>query len=329
VDTNGVRQFELTLDPGAEVYRVFRGDWTGQVAAPYLLAERRPDGVSLVFNKFGDPGVAHYRIYGGTSAQPTNLLASSAAPLALITNVVSGVINYFRVTAVGTNGVESPFSNEESVFVRELILPNGEILVNGDFSEGATGWEWRVLPPASGQWIVTNGVSWFSLKSGGVYTDQLQLEQPALSLTEGKQYVFAFDAWSVFPRLIEARVQSDAAPGVNYSQTQPLTVTPATNRFEFAFTMKQPTDSNARVVFNLGSLAHDVYIDNVSLRERIGLPGDFDNDGCVGWMDLSVLACQWQEAEDELEADLDADGRVDFRDFAIQANHWAGDPFCP
>ncbi|MCX6927268.1 MAG: aryl-sulfate sulfotransferase, partial [Verrucomicrobia bacterium] len=61
LDQAGVKQLEMSLTPGSDLYRSWRGPWDGVVALPYLIAESYPDNVTLIFNKFGDTNVNFYR----------------------------------------------------------------------------------------------------------------------------------------------------------------------------------------------------------------------------------------------------------------------------
>ena len=70
----------------------------------------------------------------------------------------------------------------------------------------------------------------------------------------------------------------------------------------------------------MGTSAYDVYLDNVSLMAVI--PGDFDFDGCVEFVDLAVLVGAWLEDESGLGENLDGSGRVDIKDFAIFGENW-------
>lgn len=100
VDSNGAKQFEMNLVGFNTIYRVYRFPWEGVVKVPYLIIEPYLDNTTLLFNKFGDTNVAYYRIYGGTTPQPTNLLANSSTTLKRLTNLENGRLYYFRVTAV-------------------------------------------------------------------------------------------------------------------------------------------------------------------------------------------------------------------------------------
>jgi hypothetical protein len=323
VDPKGVKQFELSLVPSADTYRAFRFPWHGVVAAPYLIVEPQQDNLALIFNKFGDPAVDYYRIYGGTAPAPTNLVATSTRTLKHLTNVVNRVRNYFRVTAVDANGTESDFSNEENVLVN-LITPGKPMVVNGDFSQGTNGWIWAVTGGAAAGWSITNGVSFFDITNGGSSTASVQLRQAGLPLIQGQKYVLEFDAWTQGPRYIQAQVQQDVSPYANYSTIAYSYLTPTPTHYRYGFTMQRASDFTARLVFNLGTSVYDVFLDNVSLFAP--LPGDFNLDGRVDLQDLAVMAGQWLKRQANLVSDVDGDGKVDFKDFWIFGENWSGGP---
>jgi len=237
-------------------------------------------------------------------------------------------VNYFRVTAVSTNGVESGYSNEESLLVN-ITLPGGNMVLNGDFTQGSSEWSWVVTAPASAQLDVSAQSGHFQIASGGTYISDVQLSQAGMSLIQGKEYTLEFDAWSAAPRVFEAKVEENTGNGINYSGIQPFTAIPVPTHYSYTFTMNSPTDNDARVAFNGGVLPHDVYVDNVTLVQRVYAPGDFNWDGCVGFDDLQVLTGEWQEQQGGLTGDLNGDGQVDFADFVIFAEGWTGDGFCP
>ncbi|MDH4238081.1 MAG: aryl-sulfate sulfotransferase [Phycisphaerae bacterium] len=317
VDPNGVKQFEMNLLPASDLYQVHRFPWDGMVEVPYLVVESSPDYITLIFNKFGDPNVDYYRIYGGTTPQPTTVIATSTSTLKHISEgLENGLRYYFRVTAVDTNGMESDYSNEESSVV-SFTGPGQNMVLNEDFCRGQDSWIWEVGGSANATWNIENGVSHFDITNGGIQISDVQLKQNGMKLVRGKEYVFEFDAWSDLPRIIEAKVGQDESPWTNYSKIGYSSVTPNPTHFRYPFTMQDASDYNARVVFNMGASSYDVYLDNVSLINV--LPGDFYFDGCVWFDDLAVLTDEWLEEGSGLTADLQDNGRVDFNDFAIFA----------
>jgi len=318
VRPNGTKAFEMNWVDGYEAYRVWRCEWQGMALKPNLVVEPFPDNLTLIFNKFGDPNVAYYRIYGGTEPQPTTVLATSAQTLKRLSEgLENGLQYYFRVTAVDIHGTESDYSNEESAVVT-FTEPGQNMVLNGDFCRGQDSWIWEVGSAASAVWNIENGVSHFNITSGGNVLPDVQLRQAGIRLVRGKQYVFEFDAWSDLPRIIEAKVGQDESPWTNYSKIGYSSITPNPTHFRYPFTMQDPSDYNARVVFNMGTSSFDVYIDNVSLITV--LPGDFDCDGCTRFDDLAVLTSEWLEEQSGLIADLQDNGKVDFNDFAIFAD---------
>ena len=321
VRPDGTKAFEMNWSAqNSKSYRVFKFPWDGVVDVPYLIVDPQPDNVTLIFNKFGDPNVAYYRIYGGTSPGPTTLLDTSTSTLKRLTDFENGSRYYFRVKAVDVRGRESDYSNEENTVVN-IIKPGQNMVLNGDFSQGKDSWIWEVGGSASAAWTIEDGVSHFDITGEGSQISDVQLRQAGMKLTQGKRYLFEFDAWCTpTPRLLEAKVGQDNSPWTNYSKNVPFTITPNRTYYRYPFVMEDTSDYNARVVFNTGTSAIDVYIDNVSLINV--LAGDFDFDGCVEFDDLGVLAGAWLEEESGLAENLDGSGVVDIKDFAIFGESW-------
>jgi len=263
VDTNGIKRFELSLLPGANCYRVFRFPWNGMAAAPYLIVEAQVDNTTLVFNKFGDHSVASYRIYGGPSPEPTNLMAVSSSTIKQFTDLQNGHY-FFRVTSVSAEGAESPFSNEESVNVN-IIPPGQNIVRNGDFFVGGNSWVLTLNGSAFAGWSLEHGVSHISVTNCGTAMSDIQLRQDGLALAQGKKYVLEFDAWSSHTRHIDVQIAQSVSPFVNYSHITPPFLTANPTHYRYVFTMQQPSDFSASLLFNLGTSSEDVYLGNVAL----------------------------------------------------------------
>jgi hypothetical protein len=264
VDSNGVKQLELNLTPGRDLYRSWRSPWDGVVPVPYLIVEPYPDNVTLIYNKFGDTNVGSYRIYGGTSPQPTALLATTPSTLAHLNNLQNNQQYYFRVTAVAKDGTESGYSNEETVMVN-LVQPGQNLVQNGDFSAGTNGWTWVTNNTGSGTFNVVTGTCLIHITSAGTALSDLQLRQSGLKLIQGKQYVLEFDGSAVGgTHPIDIKLGQDQLPfAIYYTAAPTLRTTP--QHFTCGFTMTGATDLDTRLMFNLGGLARDVVLDNISL----------------------------------------------------------------
>jgi hypothetical protein len=147
------------------------------------------------------------------------------------------------------------------------------------------------------------------------------LRQAGLQLLQGKQYVLEFDAWAAARRSIEVRLGQNQSPWTSYKIVSP-SLTATTQHFSYPFAMQNPTDLNARLMFNLGASAIDVYLDNVTLF-RVA-PGDFNRDRYVDFNDLAAFTSQWLQQGAGLTADLDGDGKVGFKDFGVLGADWSG-----
>lgn len=86
-------------------------------------------GVTLNWNS--ETGVSGYNVYAGTTSggpytKNNSAMVSTAAYTVPLTNTNSGIKTFFVVTAVGTDGVESGWSNEVSAtFLLLTPAPTG------------------------------------------------------------------------------------------------------------------------------------------------------------------------------------------------------------
>ncbi|MBN1698454.1 MAG: leucine-rich repeat domain-containing protein [Spirochaetales bacterium] len=139
-----------------------------------------------------------------------------------------------------------------------------ENIVNGDFADGTTHWTAGYYSPGAGSLSVDNGELHIGITDGGTETWNVQISQGGINIFSGTDYTFTFDARSVSPRTIEANVGMSEDPYTSYSASGPLSLSTSMTTYSFDFTASA-NDTTARVEFNCGLDANDVYIDNVSL----------------------------------------------------------------
>ncbi|MBN1561483.1 aryl-sulfate sulfotransferase [candidate division KSB1 bacterium] len=268
VNPAGDKVFEIEWADQVNCYRMFRFDWQGVARQPYLIAEHYDDHITLLFNKFGDADVNFYRIYAGEGPQPTTLLDTSAVTQKDIYDLPDRRQYYFRVTAM-TDGRESPFSNEESLFVN-YTTPGENMVLNADFAGGLDHWLFSVSGDAQADAVVNSEEQCcFHIQNGGREVQNIQLRQPHLKLVRGRDYLFEFDASASDNRLIEAYLTRESDAGVNYGRIGPTAVSRRMQHVACSFTMSSPSDHRAVALFNVGSSDVDVTIDNVSLTEQM------------------------------------------------------------
>ena len=257
--------FEMWFEEGDRCYRSFRHPWNGISQVPYLLLETQIDNLTLLMNKFGDDGLDYYKIYGGTSPNPGNVIDTSRNTLKHLVDLEKGLHYYFRVTAVDQYGVESGFSNEEDVILRDLE-PGSNLIINGDFTYGLDSWTWEVDSSARAEVRVADSVCNFEIQQGGNYFNDVQLRQNNIPLIQGQNYLFEFDAWADETRIVELVVGEDHPPFTDYSRIGYTALYPDSKRYTYTFEMTESTDLNARVAINAGTSADNIYMDNITLK---------------------------------------------------------------
>ena len=265
VRPDGSKAFELNFVDAHWTYRTFRFPWSGKAVQPYLLIEPHEDYITLLFNKFGDSDVSEYRIYGGLNPHPVTRIATAAQPFVhLSSELRNHEIHYFRVTAVSSQGLESDFSNEDSVYVN--FIPAGENLTrNGDFSNGIDFWNWSISDSASAAWSIDNAAFHFKINQGGIDFEDINLTQNNICLISGNSYMIEFDAWADDSRIIEANVTSYDRR-YNYSRIGAIFITARKQHFSYTFDYEYPADCGM-IHIDAGGSDIDFYIDNVSLKE--------------------------------------------------------------
>jgi hypothetical protein len=267
VTPEGIKALEFGFEDNSAAYRVYKYEWNAIAKVPYLILEVYSNAVTLIFNKFGDPDVDYYNIYGGTRPNPATIIATSEKPFVhLIHEMVNERRNYFRVTSVNHNGQESGFSNQVDVLVN-LIDPGANMVGNGDFENGLTGWK-LVLNNGDADYEITQDHQLhLIIHDGGSVERDVQAVYPGLSLIYGKKYRFEFDAFTAQNRVIFIDLESNDYLWNNFSEIGGTWLTQGQKHFSYEFTMNEPSEPEAQIVLNAGADNHDVYIDNVSLKQ--------------------------------------------------------------
>lgn len=141
------------------------------------------------------------------------------------------------------------------------------LVVNGDFSDGETGWQLYVDNAASASGAVINGEYKVSINDSGTETYHIQLRHPDLLIEQGKTYSVSFDAFASSLCDIRSFVQHSESPWTDYSGEMIFSLTTASRKFTHEFTMDDPTDTEAEITFHLGLSSADVTFDNIIIQE--------------------------------------------------------------
>ncbi len=119
VNPDGTEEHSMRfVNPVYESYRANKYDWEGQALIPYLVAEVDSSNstVVLTYNVFGNDQYDLYRIWQGTSSSQLTSLFLTAERQVSIWELPTGW-NYFAVSAIDSNLVETGLSNIDSAYV--------------------------------------------------------------------------------------------------------------------------------------------------------------------------------------------------------------------
>lgn len=168
----------------------------------------------------------------------------------------------------------------------------GNLVVNGNFDEGVSGWEARSDYYDYGATETFTSSDGFALHAAGEMRLRVLRNEPAapqrlslrqaVSLQAGQRYRLSVDARAEAPRAVRLVVQgADAAYGsiVSGPDVETFTVDGEMRNFQAVFE-SPATDAAAGLVFQFGHSSEDVIIDNVIL-EPTELPLD-PGDGSLG-----------------------------------------------
>lgn len=146
-----------------------------------------------------------------------------------------------------------------------LFPGNGNMVVNGNFENGASPWIVGTDDNAPANVVNTSGNNHYyaNVTNAGNPWD-VNLSQK-LEIVDGETYMLTFDAWSDVNRDIVAGIGLSAAPWS--SETDAVSITPNRTTYTVTKTANGWGAADARVIFDLGAAVGEVYIDNVSLSK--------------------------------------------------------------
>ncbi|MBT2662838.1 carbohydrate binding domain-containing protein [Bacillus sp. ISL-45] len=178
-------------------------------------------------------------------------------------------------------------------------LPDGNHVYNGTFDQGGMDrlmfWNFSVGEAAAKASVSENSRELHvAIEDGGTEPAAVQLNQQGLYLINGNDYKATFKARADEARTIQVGILNKDG-SVDYSGMQTFELTSSMEEKTLDFTMgEEISDSEAQIVFNLGSGTGDVYLDDVVLLKTSNIPdygnidlyplknGDF-SDGISPW----------------------------------------------
>ncbi|MDE6714776.1 MAG: family 16 glycosylhydrolase [Lachnospiraceae bacterium] len=178
-------------------------------------------------------------------------------------------IDYVRVYQMpeyDTN-VEKPESN-----FRE-ILPDGNLVYNGDFAEvealdDEENWYFLLFEGGEGSAKIEDGVLTISTEEMGRVDYSVQIVQPQLPMIKGNNYRLTFEACATEDRDMIVCVSAPTAGWIRYLEDTMLSLTTDWQTYTYDFTVTTKDDNNGRLEFNMGNKdsTAEIYIRNVRIE---------------------------------------------------------------
>ncbi len=141
----------------------------------------------------------------------------------------------------------------------------GTPVYTSDFEQGIGEWNLWLNNGAVASKQNTNNELAILINATGSQGWHIQLVKTGLQLQTGKTYRVTFTARSDFDRTITSYVGQNADPWGAYSGYNGVSLTSASTEYTYVFEMKS-TDNAARLVFDLGTSAADVYFESIVLE---------------------------------------------------------------
>ncbi|WP_238162682.1 carbohydrate binding domain-containing protein [Cohnella sp. AR92] len=260
---------------------------------------------------------------------PSLRLADTAPDAEVKVALLDSNLEEIMTVEAGTEGMES----DQTVSLPALDIPAGtsflrvsgsgfslarvelsaELAVNGDFSQGTSGWalfkkDWEESDPVKDTNMeAVDGMLRVNLGGPGTEVWNVQVKQEGKTLKQGAAYRLRFEAASTIPRDIVALVQHDGSVDGNWTTYLERETELSTDKKAFDYIFVSPSDESSAVLqFSMGKVgdvsgAHEISLSKISLirvdpslagiTEGVNLVpnGDFAA-GVPGWSSYSVDA---------------------------------------
>lgn len=168
-----------------------------------------------------------------------------------------------------------------TVYLDNVRIQEDSLLLNGDFSNGMTGFELYAYNSKDVSYVIDelneDKAACIDIQNTGEQDWYIQLKQNNIKLEKGKWYRISMDVKSTMERKIMYTLQRDGTVDDNwtpYSGNQLIDLTKEYQTFSHEFEMKGETDPNTILSITMGAVdgiqisqKHTVIIDNISLEE--------------------------------------------------------------
>lgn len=165
---------------------------------------------------------------------------------------------------------------EKPVEVLEMREPDetGNFVYNADFSEAEDlnddeNWKFLQLNGGKGAAEIKDNEIIITTEDFGTEEYSIQLVQPKMPMEQGGKYKFSFEAYAEEDRQMKPAITAPDENWIRYFPDTPIDLTADWQTFEFEFEMKDKSDDNGRVEFNMGNQGSKgtIHIRNVRVEK--------------------------------------------------------------
>ncbi len=156
------------------------------------------------------------------------------------------------------------------------LRPGPNLLRNPDFEEGLSEWGWYVDTRGgaqasfeAGRPLGTSGSAARISVTEPSYYDSVEFRQGSLAVTAGRRYTVSFRARSTVRQALRIKIIKDGEPWTFSGFRVATEVGSAWRRYRLTGCVMNNL-SQAKLMFQCGGTAGDIWLDDVSLRERSG-----------------------------------------------------------
>lgn len=225
---------------------------------------------------------------------------------------VKKTYSYSLTTPKGLNGTELNFllGMPGTIYIDNVRIREDSMLINGDFSNGMTGYEVYAYTPEDVSYVVDSlhekNAFCIDIKNTGDQDWKIQLKQNNITLEQGKWYKISLDAKSTLNRKIMYALQRDGTNDNDwtpYSGSQQISLTDSYQTFTTTFQMTRSTDKATILSISMGAVGglqinqeHTVTIDNIKLEETTPPPSPPTTGNLIQNGDFSKQDQHWTNA---------------------------------
>ncbi len=178
-------------------------------------------------------------------------------------------VRYFQKDSYDEN-VEKP----EKVLEMREADETGNFVHNSDFSEAEdldddNDWKFLQLNGGKGSAEIKDNEITITTEEAGSEEYSIQLVQPQMPMEQGAKYKFTFEAYADEDRTMKTAITAPNENWIRYLDDTAVDLTGDWQTFEFELEMKDESDDNGRVEFNMGKTdsTATIHIRNVRLEK--------------------------------------------------------------